>query len=403
MTQAYRYVEGEYKSGSFEFIPPYPAGSMSSTASDMANFMIAHLGNGIYKDQRILNKDTAEFMHTQYFTHHEQLDGMALGFIEKTINDQQTLFHNGSTFLFSSGLYLLPEYNTGIFLAYSGGSVLLQAEIVQDFMDKIFPVESSFSPVPTEEQIQRAKAYTGEYHTNRKNISSTGRILSLLQPLQVKVDNEGYLAVSTMGKTSRFAEIEPGVYQILSTDKGQNPYGAFNKIVFDNKTYQQTLLMSDGPMTYSKAPWYASSKFTIGAIIFVIVFFLLSLAFWSIRWIIRIVRMQKMERHLLNITAKTAAVIFISLNLVFLLGFLMMNELDPVYGVPLTYVGVVPEWSSILDILPVFMIVTGIIMLTSNILLWFKKYWHIAEKIHFTIFTLSGGLLLWVFKFWNII
>ena len=39
MAQGYRYVNGEYRKGDFEFVPE-PAGSMSSTASDMAKFMI---------------------------------------------------------------------------------------------------------------------------------------------------------------------------------------------------------------------------------------------------------------------------------------------------------------------------------------------------------------------------
>jgi CubicO group peptidase (beta-lactamase class C family) len=57
-----------YESGSdepkpYELISMAPAGSLASTASDMARFMIAHLQNGAYGEQRILAEATAKQMH----------------------------------------------------------------------------------------------------------------------------------------------------------------------------------------------------------------------------------------------------------------------------------------------------------------------------------------------------
>ncbi len=48
----------------FEFIQAYPAGSVSTTATDMCNFMIAHLQNGQFGGAQILNPDVAELMHS---------------------------------------------------------------------------------------------------------------------------------------------------------------------------------------------------------------------------------------------------------------------------------------------------------------------------------------------------
>lgn len=49
--------------GPFEYIDDAPAGSLSTTATDMARFMIAHLQDGRYDDARILEEATAEEMH----------------------------------------------------------------------------------------------------------------------------------------------------------------------------------------------------------------------------------------------------------------------------------------------------------------------------------------------------
>ena len=48
MAKPYRYVDGEYKEASFEYMPA-PAGGMSSSASEMAKFMIAYLQDGKLK------------------------------------------------------------------------------------------------------------------------------------------------------------------------------------------------------------------------------------------------------------------------------------------------------------------------------------------------------------------
>jgi CubicO group peptidase (beta-lactamase class C family) len=43
MSKGYNYLNGEYIEGSFEFVVGAPAGALSATGLDMANFMIAHL------------------------------------------------------------------------------------------------------------------------------------------------------------------------------------------------------------------------------------------------------------------------------------------------------------------------------------------------------------------------
>ena len=58
IAKPYRFINGSYTEASFEYIMLEPAGSMSSTASDMANFMIAHLSGGAYSGGRILKEET---------------------------------------------------------------------------------------------------------------------------------------------------------------------------------------------------------------------------------------------------------------------------------------------------------------------------------------------------------
>ena len=78
-SQGYAYTDGAYHAEPFENIEVAPAGGLSTTVTDMANFMIAQLQNGRFGHQRILQEATAQEMHQQHFTNDPRLPGAAAG------------------------------------------------------------------------------------------------------------------------------------------------------------------------------------------------------------------------------------------------------------------------------------------------------------------------------------
>ncbi|MDQ4064410.1 MAG: beta-lactamase family protein, partial [Actinomycetota bacterium] len=113
-----------------------PAGDMQSSATDMARFMIAHLQDGRYSDAniaeaRILNKSTAQQMHSTLYTPDPRLLGTAYGFFEFSDNGQRTLGHSGESAPFNTLLLLLPDQNLGVFVAYNseGGKDLVNQHL----------------------------------------------------------------------------------------------------------------------------------------------------------------------------------------------------------------------------------------------------------------------------------
>lgn len=137
----YRFVDGEYKAGKFEYMPA-PAGAISSSALDMANFMRAFLNEGRFGEAKLLEAATVNEMLSQQFTYHPELNGMTFGFIEGDTHGQRVLMHGGSTMLYNSILYLLPEEKLGIFITYSGGNHLLHNEVLHAFMDTFYQQET---------------------------------------------------------------------------------------------------------------------------------------------------------------------------------------------------------------------------------------------------------------------
>ncbi len=103
----YRKASGE--TVEFEIVGPAPAGSMSSTGSDMARFMMAHLNGGELDGARILKPETARMMHTSIKKYVPPLDGMALGFFETDINGREVIAHLGDTGAFHTSLHSVPQ------------------------------------------------------------------------------------------------------------------------------------------------------------------------------------------------------------------------------------------------------------------------------------------------------
>ena len=93
-----------------------------------------------------------------------------------------------------------------------------------------------------------------------------------------------------MGETNAFYEVEPDVFKSTRTERSHDPYGNFDTIVFEKDGNGNIMLIPDGPMTYTKAPWYATSGFTIVTLGAVVIFIIVTLLTWLFVGIIRLVR-----------------------------------------------------------------------------------------------------------------
>lgn len=404
MARAYRWIDGQYLEGAFEFLPE-PAGGMSSSGADMSAFMLAHLQNKVRSEDSLLLSDaTLRQMHSPLFTHHPRLHGMAHGFMEGTFHGQRTLFHSGSTMLFDTGLYLLPDENKGLFISYSGGSYLAHLEIFQSFMERYYPAEEPLPSLPPEEALERSRLYIGEYHQNRKSFTTPESVLSLTMGIiHVDRDDEGYIWVQHVGETNRFVEIEPGVYQNVQAGQSRDYFGGFQTIVFKTDPFGNVMLIADGPMTYSKAPWYASSAFTFTAFGLVLFLILGSFVFWGFLSGIRLIRNKKSVQPKAAIAAKGTAIAFGVLTFGFLLDVVITGEFDPVYGVPKAYYGELTSWTEWAEKIPFVLHFLGAVLLIFSVYIWRKGCWKITGRIHYSMFTLAAMGLLLLFHYWNMV
>jgi CubicO group peptidase (beta-lactamase class C family) len=203
----------------FEFIQDFPAGSVSTSARDMCNFMIAHLQNGQFGSVQILRPETAMLMHSRLFGADDRLNGMAHGFYEETANGHRIIGHAGDLEAFHSDLHLILDSNVGFFVSYNSmgkGEIRPREVLFKKFMDRYFPYTQ-----PPAGKIENAKAdaasIAGFYLTSRRFENSFPKLTSLLGEEKAFMNPDGTISIEPFkgpnGQLLKFEEISPLLYR----------------------------------------------------------------------------------------------------------------------------------------------------------------------------------------------
>ena len=137
-------LQGTLQPATFQIPNTQPDCCVSSTAADMASFMIAHLNGGQLPGGagKILETATAKQMQTSLWSPDVRLKGFAYGFMEVVLNGQRILYHGGDIDPFHGLLVLIPDQNLGFFVAYNTDtSAGLWAADLVSFVEHYFPQE----------------------------------------------------------------------------------------------------------------------------------------------------------------------------------------------------------------------------------------------------------------------
>lgn len=204
----------------FEFVEAFPAGSVSTTAQDMTNFMLAHLQNGTFEGTQILKPETAQLMHARVFSPDDRLNGMAHGFYEETRNGHRIIGHGGDTQLFHSDLHLILDANVGFFVSYNSagkGEISARTVLFESFLDRYFP----YTPPPPAAKVADPAAdnqmVAGLYVASRRFQTSFLKIAELFGQSTVTANSDNTISVdflkSPNGVPKHFEEIAPLFYR----------------------------------------------------------------------------------------------------------------------------------------------------------------------------------------------
>ena len=201
------YPQADLPAKGYELIPLAPAGSLAATGDDIGRFMIAHLQDGKFGDKQILKPETTLQMHGTALTIVPRLPRMELGFYEQPINGHQVIGHGGDTEFFHSYLWLYPDDHVGLYISMNsagkeGAAHTIRQELFELFSDRYFPGAEPDGKVDEATAAHDAKLLAGHYENTRRADTNFLRLLSLIQPTTVSVNQDGTMSMSGMNKAS---------------------------------------------------------------------------------------------------------------------------------------------------------------------------------------------------------
>jgi CubicO group peptidase (beta-lactamase class C family) len=225
MALGYRVASGP--PGPYELVNLAPAGSLAASGADMARFMIAHLQDGTFNGQQILDAKTAQLMHSPQFRPVASLGAMDLGFYQEPGNGHRVIGHAGDTENFHSDLHLYLDDHVGLFLSFNSAGAQGSAHGVRSMIFKGFTDRYIAAPLPQEPTWKDAKAdgqaLTGRYIMSRRSDSGWLRLASYaMGQASVSADKDGVVTISAFkgpnGKPKHWREVGPFAYREVGGD-----------------------------------------------------------------------------------------------------------------------------------------------------------------------------------------
>jgi len=402
VSYGYNFYQDQYLKSGFEFVRDYPAASMTSTAVDITQFMLAHLQNGQLGASRVLLEKTAQQMHSQLFSPDPRLPGMAYGFMEKSLNGESLLWHGGDTTFFSAGLYLIPNQNLGLFVATNApGGDIARDMLIRKFMDRYYPAAPvAFTPAqaPAANFASRMTPFVGTYIASRNNYTTPAKVMATMQSYSISLDGDS-LTFSLPGKTFHLVEIEPG----LLRDRDDPSF----KVALQTDETGQTYLFFPGPnFTFIKVPWYDDITFITLLIAIAVGLFSYTVTIWikgAIAWLRkRQTGLLQPGNAILSRCARLTAALF---GVLLFIGVACLqvglSTVDPSLGFPAFTFGE-PPLINLLPILAYLLAGLGALMLVFTPLAWIRRLWSLRGRLFYSLLTLSALSMLWVFWFWEL-
>lgn len=214
ISDPFRWSGAGFQRRSYEFIEQIaPAGAASSTAGDMARYMLLQLGNGTLDGVTIYGPATAQAFRTPIRPGPPGINGWTHGLIVETLPGGHKAYgHDGGTLSFYSNMVVVPDLNLGLFISTNtesgaGLSARFAPAVVRQFYAK-----PQIAPRPgSPELAQQADVFSGDYVGTRRAYSGLeGFVMRVARAgVKVGVSPDGHLILSDLGGASAYVPDGP--------------------------------------------------------------------------------------------------------------------------------------------------------------------------------------------------
>ena len=369
-----------------DLVPLAPAGSITSTANDMAQFMIAFLGDGAVGGQRMLRPETVQQMRTPLITLDPAINPLVHGFANLSTRGVQIHGHFGGGTGATTALALLPDHDLGIFVAFNSGSDS-NAQFFDAFVDRTFDAPPPPGDPPAD-FLERATKFTGQYRPNTTPRSTFLRVLGLGEAIDVDVSENGELLVLGLP----IVEIAPRVFRSRDGERG---------LVFlegEDGRMSHFYIAEDPGEAFLRVPLSEGRRLHLSILLLGLLSFVGTIAAWPLGWIWS--RWRRAETDTTNRLPRgarlalwsSAALLLATLIGVFAyvpdLRRIMYGEVGPL---------------RVVFALPLIALVPFAIAVASTFVAWRRKTGTVVGRLAYTGTVASMALFYWFLNTWNLL
>ncbi len=389
MSNGYQLASDEPKP--FEVVVPFPAGSMSTTASDTARFMLAHLQNGKLDSALMLRPETVQLMHSRLFALDPAANAMAYGFYEESRNGRRIIGHAGDTLYFHSDLHLIPDAGVGFFVSHNSlgrGNPPPRTTLWAMFLDRYFPYNASVTPT-LESAKEDANAVSGSYILSRRSETSFFRVATLIGELTVSPVGDGMIEVAQLTgpneKPKRWREVAPMTFL---EENGHD------KLVFKpDQNGRMQMILPYPFFVGQRVGLFENNKVLLTVIGVSLLIMLLTLVLWPISWFVR-----RHYGHKLGLTPMERR-LRLAVRIVFVLVLFFMAAMTGLLVYASTHIWFLSDrgntWFHLAQVIGVLGAIGTLVVLYNAIQSWRTREKRIWSKLQATLFVLACLGFLW--------
>jgi CubicO group peptidase (beta-lactamase class C family) len=271
----------------YELVVTAPAGSVASTAADMARFMLAHLNQGRLGANEILGGQTVQLMHSPSEAALPGFGTMAHGFFSETRNGRTLIGHGGDTIYFHTELDLLPEEGVGLFYSFNSRGrdqavYGLRKAVLDQFMDRYFPHRAaSGEPARLPYEVADAQRIAGRYESSRRIEHGFLSVFYLLQQTTIAANPDGTIVAPKVIESgdSHLREVAPDIWREV---------GGTRELALRNVNGVKTVIDSEDPTSVLQAvPGHKSAALNLTVLLGSLFVLVLAVVLWPVTYLVR--------------------------------------------------------------------------------------------------------------------
>jgi len=199
----YGWREAGFFPNDYEYIGQIaPAGSASSTAGDMARYMLMLLNNGAWEGNTVFGPRAARAFRSPMRLTPPGVNGWAHGFMTFGLpGDYRAYGHLGDTLAFHSSMIVVPELGLGLFVTTnSENGARLAAQLPGAMVRQFYAPPATFPRPGSAELVAAEDVFTGDYLSTRRAYGGLEGLVGLITgAAEVRVSPGGRLLTRRMG------------------------------------------------------------------------------------------------------------------------------------------------------------------------------------------------------------